>query len=103
MKIQISLDNYQFNKGYLYVNFIYGEDKFVEDYIHEDIFVKFVKDKGFLDFYVDKWDGFTETHYTESKYIEYGLWLKDECTREDIIEFLEQYYEKNKIPQPTEL
>ena len=100
MKIQISLDSYQFNKGYLYVNFNIKEGRFIEDYIYESVFEKFIRDKGLLEYYEDRWDGFKESHYTESKYIEYSYWLKNECTHENITEFLEQYYKKNKIPEP---
>lgn len=101
-KRHIILDNYDFYNGYLNVVFTLDDDKYREDIIDENSFQEFIYKCGKLEYFIDCWDGQTESHYTEEKIIDYDEWKKEVCESNDIIDFLYYFYERNKIPNYIE-
>jgi len=102
MKRQILLDEYDFSDGELRVIFTFDRIEYIEDYICEDIFETYINDSGRLEFFEDRWDGYSESHYTKEYIVDYTDWLNDSCESSDILDFLDYYYKTNKIPKPVE-
>jgi hypothetical protein len=102
MKRPILLDEYDFSDGELRVIFTFDRIEYVEDYIDEDIFETYINDSGRLEFFEDRWDGYSESHYTKEYIVDYTDWLSNTCESSDILDFLDYYYKTNKLPEPIE-
>ena len=86
MKRQILLDEYDFSDGELRVIFTFDRIEYIEDYICEDIFETYINDSGRLEFFEDRWDGYSESHYTKEYIVDYTDWLNDSCESSDILD-----------------
>lgn len=102
MKRQILLNEYEFSDGVLIAVFTFDGKDYIEDYISEDIFESYIVESGRLEFFEDKWDGYTESHYTKDYVVDYSEWVNEHCENSDILDFLDYYYKTNKIPEPIE-
>ncbi len=102
MKSQVILDEYEFSDGDLMVNFTFDGKEYIEDFIDENSFEEYIEDSGRLEFFEDRWDGHTESHYTKEYIVDYSKWRDEYCEKDDILDFLDYYYKTNKIPEPIE-
>jgi len=102
LKRHITLDNFTINGENLIVSFTFDNETYYEDTISEGEFEKYIKNKGSLEYYLDRWDYTTESTYQEYFQKDYSEWLKDECQKEDVMDFLDNYYKENKIPKIIE-
>lgn len=98
MKRQIILEEYEFINGELNI-FLKSDDKYMKDSINENDFEEYILKTGKLEFFEDKWDGYSESHYTEEYIYDYYTWRDEYCEKNDIIDFIDYYYEKNKLPE----
>lgn len=99
MKRQINLEEYEIFNGEMRVIFTLDGENYYEDEISEDIFEEFVEKTDRLYYFIDRWDGLNETHYTEDKWMDYSEWVESYMENDDVTDFLESYYEKNKLPE----
>ena len=90
-KRPILLDEYDFSDGELRVIFTFDRIEYVEDYIDEDIFETYINDSGRLEFFEDRWDGYSESHYTK----EYIDEVKRRASK--YFELYDQYEELKKL------
>jgi hypothetical protein len=102
MKRQIILDEYEFSDGDLRVIFTFDEKEYIEDLIDENSFEEYIEGSGRLEYFEDRWDGYTESHYTKDYIVDYSEWRDESCESSDILDFLDYYYKTNKVPEPIE-
>ncbi len=102
MKRQILLEEYDFHNGTLNVLFLDKDNNYREDKIDENNFEEFISESGRLESFEDKWDGYTESHYTKDYIMNYSHWLDEYCEKDDILTFLYYYYQENKLPKIME-
>ena len=99
MKRQFIIEEYEIWDGEVIIIFTFDEKNYYEDVISEDLFEDFVEKIDSLYYYVDRWDGYTESHYTEDVWMDYFEWVNEHVENDDIKDFIESYYEKNDLPK----
>jgi len=101
MKRQIVIDDYEFINGEISI-FFKSDNLYYQDTVDEDLFETYIRESGTLEYFEDCWDGYKESHYTKEYIYDYSEWLNEGFEISHLNDFLNTYYNNNKLPEPTE-
>ena len=99
-KDQIEILDYFFNDYDFVVEFsIINEEGYRILEISEDEIYDFLDDEDYLEMFSDEWDYSTESHYTKHWKISVDEYLSNHFCSDDVLEFLNFYFEDNRYPK----
>jgi hypothetical protein len=96
----IELLDYDFIDGTLNVMFsINNEEGYREIEICEEEFSDYIESTGNLEVFSDEWDYATESHYTKDWVISYDEYIEDYLEKNDLLEFIIDYFSDKDYPE----